>query len=648
MAMPKPSTITITSRDPVTTYARKVSQGKVIAGPEVRAACNRHLEDLRKAGNWEYRFDKCLAQRVIDFFRDELRLASGKHEAKPFDPLDWQKFILGSLFGWVHVVTGKRRFRMAYVETAKGPLALDTPIPTPSGWTTMGNLEPGDMVFDDQAKPCNVTATSPVFHGRECFKLTFSDGCKIVADAEHKWKTAALRSGLKPGPRKQGEQKTGEYSIKTTAEIAQTLSVNESTSKHPQAKWNHRVDIAPALELPDIDLPIAPYTLGAWLGDGDSDATRITCADEEIIEAIKAEGYAVGKKQTKPGTKAFRLAFGLMDKGVCQRGHSRLEHSHTDNWGRRCRACERERDRAKRNGQMIPDLTVLPLQQRFRGLGLFGNKHIPPEYLRAGTQQRLKLLQGIMDTDGHVSKADGSCEITLCNERLIQDVAELLRTLGYKCMVHESEAKLNGLTVGSRWRINFTAYRNNPPVKLSRKAENLREEPKTRALSLGRMIVDCASIPSVPVKCITVDAESHLFLAGHSMVPTANSGKSPLLAGIGIYLLVADQEPGAEIYVAATTRDQAKIPFRAAAAMHAQSPGLSTRLVASTAMRDVIRLTYHKDPGRKAYGFMTIISSDENQSGPLPHGTLIDELHEWKDAALLNVLEGGMKGRDSR
>lgn len=123
------------------------------------------------------------------------------------------------------------------------------------------------------------------------------------------------------------------------------------------------------------------------------------------------------------------------------------------------------------------------------------------------------------------------------------------------------------------------------------------------------------------------------------------SGKSPLLAGTGIYLLVADEEPGAEIYVAATTKDQARVPFRAAASFHRQSPGLATRLVASTTNREVSRLTYHQDPRRKSYGFFMPISGEDRQSGPLPHGVLIDELHEWPNAGLLNVLEAGMKGR---
>jgi replicative DNA helicase len=66
-------------------------------------------------------------------------------------------------------------------------LALDTPVATPTGWTTMGDLQVGDQVFDDQGRPCNVTYVSPVQHQRQCYEIEFDDGSKITADADHQW-----------------------------------------------------------------------------------------------------------------------------------------------------------------------------------------------------------------------------------------------------------------------------------------------------------------------------------------------------------------------------------------------------------------------------------------------------------------------------
>lgn len=108
-----------TSRDPVTTYARKVVSGKIKAGPHVRAACNRHLTDLELGPARGFAFDTQAAARGIGFFADVLRLNGGEYEGKPFLLGDWQAFVVGSLLGWKGV-DGNRRFRVAYVETAKG------------------------------------------------------------------------------------------------------------------------------------------------------------------------------------------------------------------------------------------------------------------------------------------------------------------------------------------------------------------------------------------------------------------------------------------------------------------------------------------------------------------------------------------------
>ncbi len=74
-------------------------------------------------------------------------------------------------------------------------LGLDTPIPTPSGWTTMGDLEVGDSVLDDQGQPCTVTYATPVQHDRQCYEVEFDDGSVIIADADHQWFAIAHELG---------------------------------------------------------------------------------------------------------------------------------------------------------------------------------------------------------------------------------------------------------------------------------------------------------------------------------------------------------------------------------------------------------------------------------------------------------------------
>ncbi|MDD1133595.1 terminase large subunit [Pseudomonas shahriarae] len=118
------------------------------------------------------------------------------------------------------------------------------------------------------------------------------------------------------------------------------------------------------------------------------------------------------------------------------------------------------------------------------------------------------------------------------------------------------------------------------------------------------------------------------------------SGKSPLVAGIGLYGLVSDGENRAEIYAAATKRDQAMILFRDAVSMVSMSPHMSSRVVQSGRDEKVWNLYY---PNTKS--FFKPISADEGQSGPRPHIGLLDELHEHKTATTVNMMRAGTKNR---
>lgn len=108
-----------TRRDPVTRFARQVLAGKIVAGQHVIGACVRHMRDLEFGFTRGIRFDASRALHAIDFFRHVLKLNGGEFEGVPFELLPWQEFVVGSLFGWLSS-GGWRRFRVAYIETAKG------------------------------------------------------------------------------------------------------------------------------------------------------------------------------------------------------------------------------------------------------------------------------------------------------------------------------------------------------------------------------------------------------------------------------------------------------------------------------------------------------------------------------------------------
>ena len=162
-------------------------------------------------------------------------------------------------------------------------LALDTPVPTPMGWTTMGELEVGDLVFAESGQPTVVVAATDAMLGRPCREVRFSEGTTVVCDADHQWVTVN-KNGRRYGRRIER--------VVTTAEIERSLFV--------RGERNHQVALAEAVNYPRRTLPIHPYVLGAWLGDGTTTAAQITCADVEILEEIEMAGYGVAKARTTP------------------------------------------------------------------------------------------------------------------------------------------------------------------------------------------------------------------------------------------------------------------------------------------------------------------------------------------------------------
>jgi phage terminase large subunit-like protein len=105
--------------DPATAYALAVLAGTIVAGPYVRAACRRHQQDLELAAGRGYFWRPDLAERAFAFFREILRLNAGQFEGLPFELEPWQKFVIGSIFGWVDD-NGFRRYQVAYMEAGKG------------------------------------------------------------------------------------------------------------------------------------------------------------------------------------------------------------------------------------------------------------------------------------------------------------------------------------------------------------------------------------------------------------------------------------------------------------------------------------------------------------------------------------------------
>ncbi|WP_147105340.1 replicative DNA helicase [Pseudonocardia sulfidoxydans] len=165
-------------------------------------------------------------------------------------------------------------------------LALDTPLPTPSGWTTMGEVAVGDLLIDADGLPTRVVAATEVMAGRPCFEVEFSDGTVIVADAQHQWLTgtrAARRERRVTGDGAGADVR----SVVTTEQIAATLRSDE--------RAEHSVDNCAPLQLPESALPVGPYTLGVWLAAATSAGSGFIVDDPELVGHVEADGYVVAR-----------------------------------------------------------------------------------------------------------------------------------------------------------------------------------------------------------------------------------------------------------------------------------------------------------------------------------------------------------------
>lgn len=337
-------------------------------------------------------------------------------------------------------------------------LALDTPILTDTrGWAQMGDLKEGDYVFGADGRPTRIIATSDVMDDRVVYRVTTKSGAELVADAEHQWVVS---------------DKNGRTTVRTTEQIL--ASMNRA------GRATHRVPVCEAVQftdglLPD-ELPVHPYILGVWLGDGRARGNEWGCESGDFDEMVKHLGDA----EAQIG-------------GVYR--HASKDAIYTSFRG---------------------------ITSTFRDLGLLNNKHVPQMYLMASEQARYELLRGLLDSDGTVGAASGSgttqVSIVQKRSRLSSDIVTLVRSLGIKASVRDFR-KPKGYI-----RVSWTHSKADSPVfKLERKhAALMGRDVKTGATKFD-LITAIERVDSAPVRCIQVAASDGAFLAGEMLTVTHNS-----------------------------------------------------------------------------------------------------------------------------
>lgn len=316
-------------------------------------------------------------------------------------------------------------------------LPIETPIPTPKGWTTMGDLKIGDAVFDKDGLICKVIGKSLV-KNKPCYKISFDDKTNVICDNEHLW---YLNDG----------------SVVPVTEL----------------KIGNKIPLTKPVQYKRKKLPIDPYVLGVWLGNGRNRNGEITGADSFVFEEIQRRGYKLGN-----------------DIGC---------------------------------GENCETRTIFDLIPKLRKLNVLNNKHIPEIYLKSSINQRIDLLRGLMDTDGNANPTRKQAVFTTCTKDLSDSVKKLLISLGQRPNQANITRDTNFKSNVKVYPISFRPIDINPfltPVKASRILKSW-----GYGKSNVRTIKNIELIENKNTQCIAVDSSSNTYLCTENMIVTHNTGQ---------------------------------------------------------------------------------------------------------------------------
>jgi len=330
---------------------------------------------------------------------------------------------------------------------------IDSKLLTPNGWIRMGDVEVGDYVIGSDGKPKKVLGVYPQGK-KDIYELEFNDGTTAQSCDEHLWNVNTYIRNWRKNP----------FMTKTLRDI-----MDEGLQfKNGNNKWY--IPIVKPIEFEKRELKIDPYVLGCLLGDGGItvwNGVSFSSLDEEIIN---------------------EMSLRLPDK------HNMVS-----------------------NGKSLKDYYITAdgknnyVNQALKKYKLKGcnshTKFIPEEYKISSIEQRLEILQGILDTDGH-SRKDGIIELTLASKQLIEDTQFIVQSLGGVGRLHEKWITYKG-EKRLYWRLHIKLPPQLTPFKIKRKIETFVAPTKYKP---NRAIKEINYVGKKEAQCISIDSEDHLYV----------------------------------------------------------------------------------------------------------------------------------------
>lgn len=349
-----------------------------------------------------------------------------------------------------------------------GPQPLDAKLLTPNGWTTMGQISVNDFIIGSDGTPKKVLGVYPKGE-KDIYKVIFSDGSSTECCEDHLWYTKS---------RKEEQRKENIGSVKSLKEIKETLKVYKTEIS------NHKIPMIQPVQFPKKELIIHPYILGILLGDGtlsEKYSTYFSSSDPEIVKYCN---------DLLPETMKCKL--------------KSESNGDTNNYS----FIMSENENRKHRSENIFNTEIDRLELRH---SKSRTKFIPKKYLLSSVEDRLALLQGLMDSDGFVSDDGSDVSYSTTSQQMANDVQFIIQSLGGKSNINDKLSyDIDGKEFSSKV-VSVSLPYNFIPFKLQRKIDRFRP----RKHELSRMIDKIEFVGKKEAQCILIESDDHLYATDH-------------------------------------------------------------------------------------------------------------------------------------
>ena len=355
--------------------------------------------------------------------------------------------------------------------TGKG-MPLDTKIPTPDGYKLMGDLKVGDSIFTIDG---SVTTVTGVYDQgiRDIYRITFNDGRTSICDENHLWLVKTYTTGV--------------YHPVRTIDMTKDFkwynpNMNRTSKNRDPHEYKYMIPVMRGpVQYKHRDVPIHPYVLGALIGNG--------CLKETPLSISSGNTYVPGK---------IGKIYNILPR--------KSKGSYTYIFYKNSYSNSRVQTR-----DFFKDLPEMIGTESF-------NKHIPDIYLYNDIETRIQLLQGLMDTDGSISRAEGRYHVrySSCSKKLLLQIRFILRSLGFNASIIQDK-RVSKYRHGYHGSLLFQIPNEfkmqlfTLPYKfdIALEAAYL---PDTNLTREHLKIKNIEYVGKTPTRCIKVDHPSHLFI----------------------------------------------------------------------------------------------------------------------------------------